>query len=125
MVVGFDETLERSLERRTAARGSYRNPVRSARGHFGKASGLRWFSLMLLASVPWEGRVRALPFLAALAPSERYARRRGAGHKKLTDCARQALPQLARWLPGRRIADLADRSYAALIRCTRCAAAFA
>ena len=114
MVVGFDETLERSLERRTAARGSYRNPVRSARGHFGKASGLRWFSLMLLASVPWEGRVRALPFLAALAPSERYARRRGAGHKKLTDCARQALPQLARWLPGRRIVDLADRSYAAL-----------
>jgi hypothetical protein len=27
---------------------------------------------MLLADVPWAGRVWALPFLTALAPSERY-----------------------------------------------------
>ena len=32
----------------------------------------------------------------------------------MTDWARQALLQLARWLPGRRIVAVADRSYAAL-----------
>jgi DDE superfamily endonuclease len=114
VVVGLDETLERRWGRRIAARGIYRDPVRSSHGHFAKASGLRWFSLMLLAPVPWAGRTWALPFLTALAPSEQYARGRGARHKKLTDWARQALLQLARWLPGRRIVAVADRSYAAL-----------
>jgi DDE superfamily endonuclease len=114
VVVGLDETLERRWGRRIAARGIYRDPVRSSHGHFVKASGLRWFSLMLLAPVPWAGRTWALPFLTALAPSERYARGRGARHKKLTDWARQALLQLARWPPGRRIVAVADRSYAAL-----------
>jgi hypothetical protein len=114
VVVGLDETLERRWGRRIAARGIYRDPVRSSHGHFVKASGLRWFSLMVLAPVPWASRVWALPFLTALAPSERYARERGARHKRLTDWARQALLQLARWLPGRRIVAVADRSYAAL-----------
>jgi hypothetical protein len=114
VVVALDETLERRWGRRIAARGIYRDPVRSSHGHFVKASGLRWFTLALLAPVPWASRVWALPFLAALAPSERHARERGARHKKLTDWARQALLQLARWLPGRRIVAVADRSYAAL-----------
>jgi hypothetical protein len=114
VVVGLDETLERRWGRRIAARGVYRDPVRSSHGHFVKASGLRWFSLMLLAPVPWAGRAWALPFLTALAPSERYARERGVRHKKLTDWARQALLQLDRWLPDRRVVAVADRSYAAL-----------
>ena len=79
-----------------------------------KASGLRWFTLALLAPVPWASRVWTLPFLTTLAPSGRHARARGARHKKLTDWARQALLQLAGWLPGRRVAAVADRSYAAL-----------
>jgi DDE superfamily endonuclease len=114
VVVALDETLERRWGRRIAARGIYRDPVRSSHGHFVKASGLRWFSLMLLAPVPWAGRVWALPVLTALAPSEQYARERGARHKRLTDWARQTLLQRARWLPGRRIVAVADRSYAAL-----------
>ena len=114
VVVGLDETLERRWGRRIAARGICRDPVRSSHGHFVKASGLRWFSLMLLAPVPWAGRVWALPFLTALAPSERHARERGTRHKELTDWARQALLQTARWLPGRRVVAVADRSYAAL-----------
>jgi hypothetical protein len=69
---------------------------------------------MLLPQVPWAGRVRALPFLTALAPSERYARERGGRHKRLTDWARQALLQVARWLPERRVVAVADSSYAAL-----------
>lgn len=79
-----------------------------------KASGLRWFTLALVAPVPWAGRAWALPFLTALAPSERYARERGARHKKLTHWARQSLLRLARWLPGLRVVAVADRSYAAL-----------
>ncbi len=114
VVVGLDETLERRWGRRIAARGVHRDPVRSSHGHLVKASGLRWFTIALLAPVPWASRVWALPFLTALAPSERHARERGARHKKLTDWARQALLQLARWLPGRRVVAVADRSYAAL-----------
>jgi DDE superfamily endonuclease len=114
VVVGLDETLERRWGRRVAARGVYRDPVRSSHSHFVKASGLRWFSLMLLTPVPWAGRAWALPFLTALAPSERYARERGVRHKKLTDWARQSLLQLDRWLPDRRVVAVADRSYAAL-----------
>src|SRR5215213_7995664 len=48
---------------RIKARGIYRDPVRSSRGHFVKASGLRWISLLLLAPVPFAGRVWVLPFL--------------------------------------------------------------
>jgi hypothetical protein len=49
-----------------------------------------------------------------LAPSERYAREHRQRHKALTDWARQALLQIARWLPGRRIVAVADQSYAAI-----------
>src|SRR4051794_18138602 len=99
---------------RIEARGIYRDPVRSSRGHLVKASGLRWITVMLLAPVPWAGRVWALPFLAALAPSERFARERGRRHKRLTDRARQLLLLVARWLPGRRLVAVADSSYAAI-----------
>ena len=56
---------------------------------------------MLLVPIPWAGRVWALPFLTALAPSERYCRERGRRHKKLTDWARQLVLQARRWMPGR------------------------
>ena len=72
LVVGVDETIERRRGAQIAAKGIYRDAVRSSRSHFVKASGLRWVSLMLLAPIPWAGRVWALPFLTALAPSERY-----------------------------------------------------
>ena len=114
VVIGVDDTLERRWGKRIAARGIYRDAVRSSRGHFVKASGLRWVSLSLLAPIPWAGRVWALPFLTVLAPSERFARERGRAHKRLTDWARQALLQTARWLPGRRIVAVTDSGYAAL-----------
>jgi DDE superfamily endonuclease len=113
-VIGIDETIERRWGPTIRARGIYRDPVRSSRGHFVKASGLRWISVMLLAPIPWAGRVWALPFLTALAPSERFARGRGCRHKKLTDRARQLLLLVARWLPERRLIAVADSSYAAI-----------
>ena len=83
VVIGIDETIERRWGAKIKARGIYRDPVRSSRGHFVKASGLRWISVMLLAPIPWAGRVWALPFLTALAPSKRFAREQGRRHKKL------------------------------------------
>jgi DDE superfamily endonuclease len=114
VVVALDDTLERRWGRRIRARGIYRDPVRSSRGHFVKASGLRWLSLMLVVPVRWAGRAWALPFLTVLAPSERSARERGGRPKRLTDWARQALLQAARWLPGRRVVAVADSGFAAL-----------
>jgi DDE superfamily endonuclease len=114
VVIAIDETIERRWGARIRARGIYRDPVRSSHGHFVKASGLRWISLMLVAPIPWAGRVWALPFLTVLAPSERYCRERGQQHKKLTDWARQMLLQVARWLPERQVIVVADMSYAAI-----------
>ena len=114
VIIGIDETIERRWGAKIKARGIYRDPVRSSRGHFVKASGLRWISVMLLAPIPWAGRVWALPFLTALAPSERFAHGRGRRHKKLTDWARQLLVLVARWLPERRLIAVADSSYAAI-----------
>src|SRR6478752_10722842 len=113
VVVGLDDTIERRRGACIAAKGIYRDPVRSSRGHFVKASGLRWLSVMLLAPVPWAGCVWGLPFLTVLAPSERYATEQGKRHKKLTDWGRQALLQVARWLPGRRVVAVADSSFSA------------
>jgi DDE superfamily endonuclease len=114
LVIGIDETIERRWGSKIKARGIYRDPVRSSHGHFVKASGLRWITLMLLAPIPWAGRVWALPFLTMLAPSQRYACQHGRRHKKLTDWARQLLILVARWLPERQVIAVADHSYAAI-----------
>jgi DDE superfamily endonuclease len=115
IVVAIDETLERRWGARIRARGIYRDPVRSSRGHFVKASGLRWISAMLLAPIPWAGRVWALPFLTVLAPSARFARAHGRRHKALTERARQILLLVKRWLPDRPLVAVADSSYAAIL----------
>jgi len=114
VVIAIDDTIERRWGKRIAMRGIYRDPVRSSHGHFVKVSGLRWLRVMLLAPIPWAGAVWALPFLSVLAPSERYARERGRRYKTLTDQARQALLQTARWLPGRTVVAVADSSFAAI-----------
>jgi hypothetical protein len=84
LVIGVDETLERRWGKKIAAKGVYRDPVRSTNERFVKSSGLRWVCLMLLVPVPWARRVWALPFLSVLAPSERYSAKRGKRHKKIT-----------------------------------------
>ncbi len=52
LVIGVDETLERRWGEKIAAKGIYRDPVRSTHDRFAKASGLRWVCLMLLVPVP-------------------------------------------------------------------------
>uniref|UniRef100_UPI001FE16129 IS701 family transposase n=1 Tax=Microvirga calopogonii TaxID=2078013 RepID=UPI001FE16129 len=114
VILGLDDTIERRRGKRIKAKGIYRDPVRSSDAHFVKASGLRWLSLMLLAPIPWAARTWALPFLTALAPSERYCRERRQRHKKLTDWARQMVLQVRRWLPERELVLVADMGFAAL-----------
>ncbi|MGY3621833.1 hypothetical protein [Bradyrhizobium sp. USDA 10063] len=59
-MIGLDDTIERRWGTKISARGIYRDPVRSSKGHFVKASGLRWLSAMLLVRVPWADRIMAL-----------------------------------------------------------------
>ena len=59
VILGLDDTIERRRGKRISAKGIYRDPVRSSRGHFVKASGLRWLSLMLLVPISWAGRAWA------------------------------------------------------------------
>ena len=114
VVIGLDDTIERRWGPKINARGIYRDPVRSSKGHFVKASGLRWLSAMLLVNVSWAGRILALPFLTVLAPSKRFYDNKPRSPKTLVDCARQAVRQICRWLPGRSIVIVADSAFAAL-----------
>jgi hypothetical protein len=120
LVLGVDETLERRWGAKIRAKGIYRDPVRSSYTHFVKTSALRWVCLTLLAPVPWASRVWALPFLSALAPSERYASEQGKRHKKLTEWTWQLLLLVRRWHPEREIVTVADGSYSSLKLLDRC-----
>jgi len=120
LVVGVDETLERRKGKKIRAKGIYRDPVRSSHSHFVKASGLRWVCVSLLAEIPWARRVWALPFLCALAHSERHAKECGKRHKPLTEWAGQLLLLVRRWCPGREIVAVADGGYASLKLLDRC-----
>jgi hypothetical protein len=121
LVVGIDETVERRWGKKITAKGIYRDPVRSTYENFVKASGLRWVCVMLLVPIPWAARgVWALPFLSALAPSERYAAARGRRHKKVTEWAWQLLLLVRRWYPERELVAVADSTYASLKLLFRC-----
>jgi hypothetical protein len=115
IICALDPTLERRRGDKIKAKGIYRDPVRSSKSHFVKASGLRWLSLMVLAPIPWAGRVWALPFLTCLAPSQRYYEGKARAHKKLTDWGRQMVMQVRRWLPERLLVIVADSEFAAIL----------
>lgn len=114
LIMGIDETIERRRGRKIAARGVYRDPVRSSKEFFVKTNGLRWISMMLLTPIPWAQRIWALPFLTVLAPSERYHAERQKKHKTITDWAWQMILQVSHWMPGRRLVVVADGTYAVL-----------
>src|SRR5215211_1478030 len=121
VVLGLDDHIERRRGAKIAAKGIYRDPVRSSKSFFVKTSGLRWLSMIVLAPIPWAQRVWALPFVTVLAPSERYHQERGMQHKQLTDWARQMIRQVRRWLPDRLLIVVADSSYAAIELLSACA----
>ena len=114
VVCGLDDTIERRRGDHIAAKGIYRDPVRSSHAHMVKASGLRWLGCMLLTPIAWANRVWALPCLTVLCPSERFYEQRGRCHQPLLERAWQSIQLVRRWLPGREIVFVADSSFAAL-----------
>lgn len=114
LVFGIDPTIERRWGRKIAARGIYRDAVRSSESHFVKTSGLRWIGLMLLTTIPWAQRVWALPVMTVLAPSERYYQQRERVAKTLLERSLQMLKALRRWLPERELVVVGDNANAAL-----------
>jgi hypothetical protein len=114
IVFGLEDTIERRRGEQITAKGIYRDPVRSSHAPVVKASGLRWLACLLLTPLSWADRVRALPFLTALCPSERCYAQRGRRHQPLTARAWQMIRLVVRWLPGREIVCVADSSLAAL-----------
>ena len=125
-ILGLDETIERRWGAQIAARGRYRDAVRSSKDYLVTVSGLRWIGLLLLVPIPWAGGVWALPFLTALAPSERHDRAQGRRHKQRTDWARQLLLQARRHphagtRPDRTLVVVADSGYAASALLACCA----
>ena len=69
---------------------------------------------------PGPRRLVREQFSARLAPSERYAAKRGKRHKKITEWAWQLLLQVRRWYPQREIVAMADRAYASLKLLDQC-----
>ena len=114
LVFGIDPTIERRWGRKIAARGIYRDAVRSSDSHFVKTSGLRWISLMLLTPIPWAQRIWALPVMTVLSPSERYYQARGRHPQTILARSTQLLKLLRRWLPERALVVVGDSAYAAL-----------
>jgi hypothetical protein len=57
LAFGVDDTVERRRGPRIAAKGTYRDAVRSSHARFVQTSGLRWVCLLLLVPFSWTGRV--------------------------------------------------------------------
>ena len=114
LVFGIDPTIERRWGRKIAARGIYRDGVRSSDSHFVKVSGLGWIGRMLLTRIPWAQRIWALPIMTALAPSERFYQQRGRQPQTMLQRSVQMLTLLRRWLPAQVLVVVGDSAYAAL-----------
>jgi hypothetical protein len=87
IVIGLDDTIERRSGGKITAHGIYRDPARSSKGHFVKASGLRWLVPCSWCHFLWDDRVMALLFLTLLAPSKRFYEDKTRKYKTLIDWA--------------------------------------
>src|SRR5919201_4367708 len=59
VVLGLDDHIERRRGAKIAAKGIYRDAVRSSKSFFGKTSGLCWVAVLRLAAIPWAQRIWA------------------------------------------------------------------
>jgi hypothetical protein len=118
IVLGADDTAERRRGSHIAAKGCYRDAVRSTQKHVIRCFGLKWVVMMLLVPVPWARRLWALPFLTSLCrPADKVMRRR---HKTSVDWVRQMTQQVRRWLPGRTLVLVVDGGFAAVSLALAC-----
>jgi hypothetical protein len=118
IILAADDTIERRNGRLIAAKGCYRDPVRSSQKHTILCFGLEWVAMSALIPVPWSERVWALPFLTAPSwPEGQGSHRR---HKSSIDWARQMVGQVRRWLPGRKPVLVVDGGFAAVALAASC-----
>jgi len=118
ILLAADDTIERRNGRLIAAKGCYRDPVRSSRKHTVLCFGLRWVCMAVLIPVPWSDRVWALPVLTALSwPEGKGPHRR---HKTSIDLVRQMVGLVRRWLPGRKLVLVVDGGFAAVALANSC-----
>ena len=111
IVIAVDETLERRKGARIAAKGMYRDAVRSSQSKVVTCLGLHWICMALIVPVPWSKRPWALPFLTLLAPSERANHAAGKRHRTVIDWTIVMVRLVARWLGRRRWILLGDGGY--------------
>ena len=115
IVIGLDHTLERRRGPRIGPAGHFYDGSRSSREHKVTNRGLRWMSAMVVAEVPFAGRIWGLPILTALTPSKAWSERHGRRHRPVTEWARLLLLALRRWLPPDRcLVAVMDGEFAAL-----------
>ncbi|WP_295622883.1 transposase [uncultured Lamprocystis sp.] len=93
ILVVVDETLERRKGARIAAKGMYRDAVRSSKSRVVTCLGLHWICMELIVPVPWSRRPWALPFLTLLAPSQRANVAAGKAHRTVW----ASLPRSTAW----------------------------
>lgn len=118
LVLAADDTVERRRGRRIAAKGCYRDAVRSSVRHPVRCFGLKWVVLAVLVPTPWGGRPWALPVLTALCWPEGKGPRRA--HKTSIDWARQLALQARRWAPGREVVLVVDGGFASVRLAASC-----
>lgn len=111
LVFAVDETLERRKGERIAAKGMYRDAVRSSRSKVVTCLGLQWICMALLVKLPWSPRPWALPFLTLLAPSARANAAAGKPHRTVVDWTIVMVRLVSRWLGRRRWVLIGDGSY--------------
>lgn len=121
LVLGADETLERRRGAKIAAKGIFRDAVRSSQKYTNYSSGLRWVSMMLLVSLPWSDRVWALPFLTVLAPSPKTNAANNKRHKTSIDWVGQMIGVVRRWLPDPPLVLVVDGGLVSVNLGLRCA----
>jgi len=112
LLIAADETLERRQGKKIKAKGWYRDALRSKGKHVVSSPGLEWLCLMLIVPVPRSARQWALPFRTMLQPSKQANEEAGKRHKTSIDWTIQALKQLRRWQPTRRLIFLVDGGFA-------------
>ena len=114
VICGLDDTIERRRGEQMKAQGLYRDPVRSSHSHVVNVSGLRGVGCMRLARLSGANRVRALPLMTVLCPSERFYEPRGRRPHTVRERAWQMIRLVGRGLPNRAVVFAADRRDAAL-----------
>ncbi len=120
LVLGADDTIERRKGKQIKEKGVFRDPVRSSHKYTVHVFGLRWMSMMLIVSVPWSGRVWALPFLTILAPSEKTNQANGKRHKTTIDWIMQMISAVRRWQPAGKMVLVTDGGLCAVKLGLRC-----